>query len=90
MASAHLAEELRRGHLKVADLLARASVLAAANDLAPAAMVVERSPVFTNVPLEETTFFFNVPATTEICVVEVPSARTVPGAAVTAGATGEG
>lgn len=41
LASQHLAEELRRGHLKVADLLARASVLAAANDLAPAAMVVE-------------------------------------------------
>jgi len=41
LASAHLAEELRRGHLKVSDLLARASVLASANDLAPAAMVVE-------------------------------------------------
>ncbi len=41
MASVHLADELRRGHLKVADLLARASVLAAANDLAPAAAVVE-------------------------------------------------
>jgi 4-diphosphocytidyl-2-C-methyl-D-erythritol kinase len=40
LASAHLAEELRTG-LRVADLLARASVLAAANDLAPAAMVVE-------------------------------------------------
>jgi len=40
MASAHLAEELRKG-LRVADLMARASVLAAANDLAPAAMVVE-------------------------------------------------
>jgi 4-diphosphocytidyl-2-C-methyl-D-erythritol kinase len=40
LASAHLAEELRRG-LRVADLLARASVLAAANDLAPAASVVE-------------------------------------------------
>ena len=40
MASAHLADELRTG-LKVADLLARASVLAAANDLAPAAAVVE-------------------------------------------------
>ena len=33
----HLAEELRNGRLRVADLLARASVLAAANDLAPAA-----------------------------------------------------
>jgi 4-diphosphocytidyl-2-C-methyl-D-erythritol kinase len=41
MASMHLAEELRNGRLRVADLLARASVLAAANDLAPAAMVVE-------------------------------------------------
>ncbi len=41
LASQHLADELRRGHLRVADLLARASVLAAANDLAPAAMVVE-------------------------------------------------
>jgi 4-diphosphocytidyl-2-C-methyl-D-erythritol kinase len=41
MASLHLAEELRNGRLRVADLLARASVLAAANDLAPAAMVVE-------------------------------------------------
>jgi 4-diphosphocytidyl-2-C-methyl-D-erythritol kinase len=40
LASAHLAEELRRG-LRVADLLARASVLAAANDLAPAAAIVE-------------------------------------------------
>ncbi len=40
LASAHLAEELRRG-LRVADLLARASVLASANDLAPAAAVVE-------------------------------------------------
>ena len=40
LASAHLAEELRRG-LRLADLLARASVLAAANDLAPAAAVVE-------------------------------------------------
>jgi len=40
MASAHLAEELRKG-LRLADLMARASVLAAANDLAPAAMVVE-------------------------------------------------
>ena len=39
-ASAHLADELRTG-LRVADLLARASVLAAANDLAPAAAVVE-------------------------------------------------
>jgi 4-diphosphocytidyl-2-C-methyl-D-erythritol kinase len=41
MASVHLADELRRGHLRVTDLLARASVLAAANDLAPAAAVVE-------------------------------------------------
>lgn len=40
MASAHLADELRTG-LRVADLLTRASVLAAANDLAPAASVVE-------------------------------------------------
>ena len=40
LASAHLAEELRTG-LRVADLLARASVLAAANDLAPAAIAVE-------------------------------------------------
>ena len=40
LASEHLADELRRG-LRVADLLARASVLAAANDLAPAAAVVE-------------------------------------------------
>lgn len=39
-ASIHLADELRTG-LRVADLLARASVLAAANDLAPAAAVVE-------------------------------------------------
>jgi 4-diphosphocytidyl-2-C-methyl-D-erythritol kinase len=41
LASQHLADELRRNHLRVADLLARASVLAAANDLAPAALVVE-------------------------------------------------
>jgi 4-diphosphocytidyl-2-C-methyl-D-erythritol kinase len=41
MASVHLAEELRKGHLRVVDLLARASVLAAANDLAPAAAAVE-------------------------------------------------
>jgi 4-diphosphocytidyl-2-C-methyl-D-erythritol kinase len=41
MASLHLADELRNGRLRVADLLARASVLAAANDLAPAAMIVE-------------------------------------------------
>ena len=41
VASLHLAEELRNGRLRVADMLARASVLAAANDLAPAAMVVE-------------------------------------------------
>jgi 4-diphosphocytidyl-2C-methyl-D-erythritol kinase len=40
LASEHLAEELRRG-LRVPDLLARAAVLAAANDLAPAAAVVE-------------------------------------------------
>jgi len=40
LASSHLAEELRNG-LRVADLLARASVLAAANDLAPAANAVE-------------------------------------------------
>ncbi len=40
MASAHLADELRSG-LRVTDLLARASVLASANDLAPAAAVVE-------------------------------------------------
>jgi 4-diphosphocytidyl-2-C-methyl-D-erythritol kinase len=40
LASAHLADELRSG-LRVADLLARASVLAAANDLAPAAAIVE-------------------------------------------------
>ena len=40
LASAHLAEELRGGRLRVADLLARASVLASANDLAPAATVV--------------------------------------------------
>ena len=39
-ASAHLAEELRRG-LRLDDLMARASVLAAANDLAPAAATVE-------------------------------------------------
>ena len=41
LASVHLAEELRKGQLKAADLLVRASVLAAANDLAPAAAVVE-------------------------------------------------
>lgn len=40
LASAHLAEELRRG-IRAADLMARASVLAAANDLAPAANAVE-------------------------------------------------
>ncbi len=39
-ASIHLADELRTG-LRVVDLLARAGVLAAANDLAPAAQVVE-------------------------------------------------
>jgi 4-diphosphocytidyl-2-C-methyl-D-erythritol kinase len=41
LASQHLADELRRGVLSVADLMARASVLASANDLAPAAAVVE-------------------------------------------------
>ena len=41
MASLHLADELRRGRLSAADLVARASVLASANDLAPAAVVVE-------------------------------------------------
>ena len=40
MASAHLADELRRG-IGLADLMARGSVLAAANDLAPAAVAVE-------------------------------------------------
>ncbi len=40
MASAHLADELQRG-IRVADLMARASVLASANDLAPAAAAVE-------------------------------------------------
>lgn len=40
LASVHLADELRKG-LRVADLLARASVLASANDLAPAAAAVE-------------------------------------------------
>ena len=40
LASIHLADELRTG-LRVADLVARASVLAVANDLAPAAHVVE-------------------------------------------------
>ena len=40
LASAHLAEELRRG-IRADDLMARASVLAAANDLVPAAAVVE-------------------------------------------------
>ena len=40
LASEHLAQELRGG-LRVADLLARAAVLAAANDLAPAAAIVE-------------------------------------------------
>jgi 4-diphosphocytidyl-2-C-methyl-D-erythritol kinase len=40
LASAHLADELRRGVLGVGDLLARASVLASANDLGPAASVV--------------------------------------------------
>jgi len=41
LASAHLADELRRGMLTSDMLLARASVLAAANDLAPAAIAVE-------------------------------------------------
>lgn len=41
LASQHLADELRRGRLRVSDLLARASVLAGANDLAVAATVVE-------------------------------------------------
>jgi 4-diphosphocytidyl-2C-methyl-D-erythritol kinase len=41
MASLHLAEELRAGRLRASDLVARASVLAAANDLAPAAAAVE-------------------------------------------------
>ena len=40
LASTHLADELRNG-LRVVDLLVRASVLAAANDLAPAAVLVE-------------------------------------------------
>lgn len=40
LASEHLAEELRRG-LRIVDFVARAAVLAAANDLAPAATVVE-------------------------------------------------
>lgn len=44
LASAHLADELRAG-LRVSDLLLRASVLAAANDLAPAASAVEPSLV---------------------------------------------
>lgn len=39
LASEHLAQELRAG-LRVRDLLARASVLAAANDLVPAAAIV--------------------------------------------------
>jgi 4-diphosphocytidyl-2-C-methyl-D-erythritol kinase len=39
-ASVHLADELRTG-LRIVDLLARAGVLAAANDLAPAAAVIE-------------------------------------------------
>ena len=41
LASAHLADELRRGMLRADDLVVRASVLAAANDLAPAAAAVE-------------------------------------------------
>jgi 4-diphosphocytidyl-2-C-methyl-D-erythritol kinase len=41
LASVHLAEELRKGILGSADLLVRASVLASANDLGPAAAVVE-------------------------------------------------
>jgi len=40
LVSAHLADELRSG-LGLADLMARASVLAAANDLAPAAAALE-------------------------------------------------
>ncbi len=40
LASAHLADELRRGMLNSEMLLTRASVLAAANDLAPAAAAV--------------------------------------------------
>lgn len=44
LASTHLAEELRRG-IRAADLMARAAVLAAANDLAPAAAAVEPSLV---------------------------------------------
>ncbi len=40
LASAHLADELQRGKLASDMLLARASVLAAANDLAPAALAV--------------------------------------------------
>jgi 4-diphosphocytidyl-2-C-methyl-D-erythritol kinase len=40
LASAHLADELRRG-IRAADLVARAAVLAAANDLVPAAAAVE-------------------------------------------------
>jgi 4-diphosphocytidyl-2-C-methyl-D-erythritol kinase len=40
LASAHLAAELRTG-MRAADLMARASVLASANDLAPAAAAVE-------------------------------------------------
>ncbi len=41
LASSHLADELRRGRLTSDMLLTRASVLAAANDLAPAASAVE-------------------------------------------------
>jgi 4-diphosphocytidyl-2-C-methyl-D-erythritol kinase len=41
LASTHLADELRRGKLNSDMLLARASVLAAANDLAAAAVAVE-------------------------------------------------
>lgn len=41
LASEHLAAELRDGRLGTRDLLARAAVLAAANDLAPAADAVE-------------------------------------------------
>ena len=41
LASSHLADELRRGMLTSDMLLVRASVLAAANDLAPAAAAVE-------------------------------------------------
>ncbi len=45
LASAHLADELRRGVLDGARLLERAAALASANDLAPAAAAVEPSLV---------------------------------------------